>query len=99
MGDWINSQVVFLLFGERSRSCRMQLRATCIKDGCLKKNNRMLHSANQEYEYCYSTLWIWLDPFYKAKGSKQQYYLGQLQTLMVVFVMLIRAVHLSINKI
>ena len=41
---------MFLLFGGRSRSCRMQLGATCIKDGCLKKNNRMLHSANQEYE-------------------------------------------------
>ena len=30
--------------------------------------------------------------------SKQEYYLGKLQTLMVVFVMLIRAVHLSSNE-
>ena len=51
---WINNcknlRVVFLLFGRKSQSCRMQLGSTYNIDGCLKKHNRMLHSPNQEDE-------------------------------------------------
>ena len=49
MGDCKNSRVVFLLF-ERSQSCKRSWRSTCIIDGRLKKDNRMLHSANQVNE-------------------------------------------------